>query len=85
MPEQKRILFVKDNESIRNLLRMHLQMNNFNKVYSVSDGGSALLLATKPDVILLDLILPGIGGLEVLHSIRKDPLFQKLSVLIEGR
>ena len=85
MSEQKRILFVKDNESIRNLLRMHLQMNNFNKVYSVSDGKSALLLATKPDVILLDLILPGIGSLEVLHSIRKDPLFQKLSVLIEGR
>ena len=85
MPEQKRILFVKDNESIRNLLRMHLQMNNFNKVYSVSDGESALLLATKPDVILLDLILPGIGGWEVLHSIRKDPLFQKLSVLIEWR
>ena len=84
MSDQHRILIVEDDESIRNLTRMHLKMNSFSEVYSVSDGESALILAPKikPDVILLDLMLPGIDGLDVLRSLRKDPLFQKTAVII---
>ena len=84
MSDQHRILIVEDDESIRNLTRMHLKMHSFDEVYSVSDGESALLLAPKikPDVVLLDLMLPGIDGLEVLRSMRNEPMLQTTAIII---
>ena len=84
MSDQHRILIVEDDESIRNLTRMHLKMHSFDEVYSVSDGESALLLAPKikPDVVLLDLMLPGIDGLEVLRSMRNEPMLQNTAIII---
>ena len=67
-----RILIVEDDEGIRDMLRHHLASAGF-AVLEASDGLSWLRAARsgKPDLILLDLMLPGMGGLELCRALRK--------------
>jgi len=67
-----RILIVEDDEGIRDMLKYHLTAAGF-AVLEASDGTSGLRAARsgKPDLILLDLMLPGMGGLELCRSLRK--------------
>jgi two-component system response regulator ResD len=67
-----KILIVDDEERIRKLLRMYLERENY-EIEEAEDGESALNLAleTDYDIILLDLMLPGIDGIEVCSEIRK--------------
>ncbi len=53
MPESCRILIVEDDESIRNLTRMHLRMNGFANVFVAPDGEEGLELERKlhPDAL----------------------------------
>lgn len=68
----KSVLIVDDEKSIIRFLRASLEENNF-KVHEASGGKAALELAAakKPDVILLDLSLPDMDGLEVLKRLRE--------------
>ena len=67
------ILVVEDEPQIAGLVRDYLEHAGF-AVLSTSDGSGALALARarRPDAIVLDLGLPGIDGLDVLRSIRRD-------------
>lgn len=84
MEEQYRIFVVEDDDSIRNLTRMHLKMNSFSNVYSLSDAESAWILANRlhPDVIILDLMLPEADGLAFLKWLRNDPVLKDVIVII---
>jgi two-component system, OmpR family, KDP operon response regulator KdpE len=65
------ILVVDDDPKIRRLIRLELHANDF-QVSEAADGEEALEQVTRnePDLILLDLMLPGIDGLEALRRIR---------------
>jgi DNA-binding response OmpR family regulator len=67
------ILIVDDEPKIVRLTRDYLEKNNF-RVISAADGQSALAMARrdKPDLIILDLMLPQIDGREVCKIIRKE-------------
>ena len=67
-----RILIVEDDEGIRDTLKFHLSSAGF-QVLEASDGTTGLRAARtgKPDLILLDLMLPGMGGLELCRALRK--------------
>ena len=65
-----RVLIVEDEPPIRKLLRMGLTAQGY-QVWQAADGRSGLeLLAQKPDLIILDLGLPDVQGLELLPTIR---------------
>jgi two-component system KDP operon response regulator KdpE len=65
-----RVLVVEDESPIRKLLRMVLAAQGY-QIWEAPDGKSALeLLAQKPDLIILDLGLPDVQGLELLPTIR---------------
>ena len=65
-----RVLIVEDEPPIRKLLRMGLTAQGY-QVWQAADGRSGLeLLAQKPDLIILDLGLPDVQGLELLRTIR---------------
>jgi two-component system, OmpR family, alkaline phosphatase synthesis response regulator PhoP len=68
-----KILVVDDEASIVNLLTSYLKADGY-EVYTASDGLAALKAAKafKPDVIILDLMLPGLDGLEVLSRLRRE-------------
>ncbi|WP_314241787.1 response regulator [Streptomyces kutzneri] len=66
-----RVLVVEDDPQLVRALKINLQARKF-EVEEASDGGSALRLAAarKPDVIVLDLGLPDMDGVEVIKSVR---------------
>ncbi len=70
----KKILIVDDEKDILDLLEFNLQNEGYNTV-TASDGEQALLTAKaeNPDLIILDIMLPGKDGWEVLKELRKDP------------
>jgi len=79
------VLLIEDDPFLSSVLRLKLEKESF-KVVRASDGDEALNFLTeqgvKPDLILLDLILPKKNGFEVLETIRQDPLLEKLPVII---
>ena len=85
MPTKSTILLVEDDPFLSSLLQLKLQKSNF-KVIRAADGEEAITLLTqqglRPDLMLLDLILPKKNGFEVLETIRQDPQLEKLPVII---
>src|SRR5574341_1542251 len=69
----KTILVVDDEPKIVQLARAYLEQAGF-AVQAVRDGKSALAVvrAEKPDLVVLDLGLPGLDGLDVTRTVRKD-------------
>ena len=69
-----RVLVVEDEPDIRDLLAYHLEREGYHVTRSRS-GADALrqVRARPPDLILLDLMLPELGGLEVCRRLRQDP------------
>ncbi len=67
----RKVLVVDDEPHIRAVLRGYLEADGF-EVAEVGDGEAAIvaLRAIPPDVVLLDVMLPGIDGLEVLRQLR---------------
>ena len=67
-----RVLVVEDDEGIREMLRYNLSSAGF-AVQEASDGASGLRTArtSSPDLILLDLMLPGMSGLDFCRALRK--------------
>ena len=92
---EKRVLLVEDEEDEVALTLRALRGNGINcQVQTVNDGAQALgLLLTpeadaasqavgKPDLILLDLKLPKVDGLEVLRCLKRDPRTQPVPVVV---
>jgi DNA-binding response OmpR family regulator len=69
----KTVLVVEDEKDLSDLIGYNLRRNGFD-VISAADGNAALDLAAKhnPDLVLLDLMLPGIDGTEVARRLRGD-------------
>jgi CheY-like chemotaxis protein len=81
-PEKAVILIADDRASSRELLRTVLQRAGY-EVLEAEDGVQALAQARSghPDLILLDLQMPGLDGFGVLAELRGDPEFRDLPVL----
>ncbi len=78
-----KILVVDDNATIRELAEEYLTSAGYN-VLMASDGEEALALARKeqPVLILLDLVMPEMTGLEVVREIRNDPRLKETPIVI---
>lgn len=76
----KRILIIEDEEKIAELERDYLEMNNFEIVMS-QDGNEGLKLALSEDfdLVILDLMLPGIDGYNICRKIREE---KDISIII---
>src|SRR3954468_22509811 len=70
---RKRVLVVDDEKDLVDLISYNLRRNGYD-VLSATDGNAALEVAAReiPDLILLDLMLPGIDGTEVARRLRAD-------------
>ncbi len=84
-----RILVVDDESHIRRSLQVHLENHGY-AVETVESGEQALiaLLNRRPDVMILDLLLPGVGGVEVTRQVRDSscvPIIVLSAISDEGR
>ncbi|HOT61446.1 MAG TPA: response regulator transcription factor [Treponemataceae bacterium] len=79
----ERVLACDDEESIRELVSYNLAKEGF-AVVSVSSGEEAIRAARKdkPDVIILDLMLPGISGLDVCRRLKEDPETGRIPIIM---
>jgi len=80
---KKKILVIEDEKTLRFLLNQTLVEEGF-EVEEAIDGeeGIQKLKESKPDLILLDLLLPGIDGFEVLSRIKRDSDSESIPVII---
>ena len=83
MIEDKSILVVEDEPDIQELICYHLEKEGF-KTLSASSGKEALHLIQnrRPDLVLLDLMLPGISGMDVLKTVRFSWNMPDLPIII---
>ena len=77
------ILVVEDEAALLTLLRYNLEKQGF-RVEEAADGQEALLRVseTKPDLVLLDWMLPALSGLEVCRQIRRRPATRDLPIIM---
>lgn len=77
------ILIVEDDVKTANVYELLLRSKGF-KTLIAHDGGDAIAIVEKdlPDLVLLDLMLPGMDGLEILARLKASPLLMKIPVII---
>lgn len=78
----KRIMVVEDNDLNRKLFCDVLKANGFD-VASVADGRSVIELAKdySPHLIIMDIQLPGVSGIDLIQTAREESLLQKVPIL----
>ncbi len=78
-----KILVVEDDKFLREMISRKLDKEGY-EVIQAMDGekGEEAIKKEKPDLVLLDLILPGIDGFEVLERTKKDPELSEIPVII---
>ena len=76
------VLIADDNEDLREVLTYQLQMRGY-RVLTASDGGQAVEVARsqKPDIILLDVLMPGMDGTEAGMRLKTDPATEKIPII----
>ncbi len=81
--EQITVLVIEDEPDIRTLIKMHLHKDGY-AVVDAPDGetGLRLFAARKPQLVLLDLMLPGMDGVAVCRKIRQHPELKNTPVLM---
>ena len=81
--DKKHILIVDDEQDIRNLLKINLDNENY-KTILVEDGETSISEARKsnPDLIILDLMLPGIQGLDVCRILKNSEDTSNIPILM---
>jgi DNA-binding response OmpR family regulator len=79
----KKILVVEDDSMISSMYQTKFEADGFN-VLTAADGLSGLETARKekPDIIMLDVILPRLDGFSVLEEIKKDKILKKTPVIM---
>ena len=79
----KKILIIEDEELIVDLLQKKLTIEGYTvSVARNGEEGLKLMRESKPDIILLDIIMPKKGGFEVMEEMQKDKELKKISVIV---
>lgn len=79
----KKILIIEDDEILANIYRNKLAVEYYHvEVSNTGESGLALMRSFKPDMILLDLLLPQMPGVEVIRHVRSEADFAKLPVIV---
>ena len=81
-PPPPRVLIVDDAALYRRLVREHLVLAGFRVVEAASgEDGLAIAISESPDLILLDMTMPGIDGIETCRLLKADPATRDVPVL----
>lgn len=79
----RKLLIADDEEGVRSLVRMTLEVDSF-EILEAADGHEALALARRhrPDLLLLDVAMPGLSGFDVCRSVKGDPATASITVIM---
>jgi DNA-binding response OmpR family regulator len=80
---QKTVMIIEDETDAAEMFAEMMRVNGFRVIKMFSSAPAISLIAQeKPDLILLDVMMPDISGIEVLRYIRRDPKLEKIPVII---
>lgn len=80
---KKHVLLVEDDEDILELLRYNLSEEGYTVDGAVTGEDALRLLVTKlPDLVILDLMLPGLDGMEICKMIKRDPKTSHIPIVM---
>ncbi|KPK32852.1 MAG: transcriptional regulator [Chlamydiae bacterium SM23_39] len=84
MSEKKRILLIEDEENIASLIKLHGEINDEYEIEIKPDGisGYQTILNKKPDLIILDIMLPGQNGFDICRKIKNNSDTKHIPVII---
>jgi DNA-binding response OmpR family regulator len=79
----KKILVIEDNLDTRDLIHLHLSSEGF-AVVVAADGREGLYMASaeNPDLIITDIDLPNLDGIELVKQLRAQPEFKNMPILV---
>lgn len=77
------MLIIDDSKTICSLLKKMLEQNQYDvSVALTGEAGLRLVRQQLPDLIFLDIVLPGINGFQVLRTLRKSPLTKDIPIIM---
>jgi CheY-like chemotaxis protein len=81
--ERALVLVADDDDDIRDLVAMHLRQAGY-EVIAAADGdtGLELIRARRPDLVVLDVKMPGLGGYELTRRLKADPSTAEIPILL---
>lgn len=82
-PDELKLLIVDDEQDMLNLIRLLLEPAGFRVLRTTKpEEGLNLAIKERPDLILLDLMMPGLNGQEFLRRVRRHPLVKQTPVIV---
>lgn len=79
----KKVLIVEDEQIILDLLQKKLIREGYETLVAKDgDEGLRVMRQNRPDIVLLDIIMPKVGGLEVMAEMQKDPELKKIPIIV---
>lgn len=83
MAEGKKILIIEDESFLSSILKGRLEREGFVTAQAMDgEEGLRMVKENKPDIILLDLIMPKVSGFEFMETVRIDPELSKIPVVV---
>jgi two-component system alkaline phosphatase synthesis response regulator PhoP len=82
-PDELKILVIDDEQEILNLIRLSLEPAGFRVLRTSNpEEGLSMALREKPDLLVLDIMMPELDGMELLRRVRRHPVMQKVPAII---
>jgi len=84
MPEKKKVLVVDDETDFLKIVKINLEETNNYEVLTLSSANDIIsqVHIFKPDVILLDILMPGIKGIEACEMLNKDSMGERIPIIM---
>ena len=80
--EKKHIMIVDDEPDVIETARIRLEANGFKVSSSVGLEAVPDILKAKPDLIILDVMMPGADGFAIIRQLKRDPFLAKIPVIV---